>query len=108
VTQRHLATRAHTSLPRTDSSTQWRACAKGGLLPPSPRREQAALQQQLAALDARHEARLADMAALSAGSGRVAQLTQHYDRVLAGLADERDALQAERAALLQASCGHWP
>lgn len=66
------------------------------------RQEQAALQQQLAALDARHQARLADMAAMAAGSGRVAQLTQHYDRVLAGLADERDALQAERATLLQA------
>ncbi len=41
------------------------------------------------------------MAALAAGNGRVAQLTQHYDRVLTDLAEERDALQAERAAILQ-------
>ncbi len=38
---------------------------------------------------------------LAAGSSRMTQLTQHYDRVLAELAAERDGLQRERTALLQ-------
>ncbi len=65
------------------------------------REEQARLQAQLAELDAAHAARLADMEALAAGSSRVSQLTQHYDRVLLDLATERDSLQKERGSLLQ-------
>ena len=38
------------------------------------------------------------------GSGQVAVLKQHYDRVLTDLSSERDQLQKERTELLQV----WP
>lgn len=65
------------------------------------RQEQARLQSELAALDAAHAARVADMEALTAGSSRVSAMTAHYDKVLADVASERDSLQRERASLLQ-------
>ncbi len=68
---------------------------------PTRRQEQARLQAELAALDAAHAARVADMEALTAGSSRVSAMTAHYDKVLADLAAERDSLQRERASLLQ-------
>jgi hypothetical protein len=68
---------------------------------PTRRQEQERLQAELAALDAAHAARVADMEALAAGSSRVSAMTAHYDKVLADLAAERDSLQRERASLLQ-------
>lgn len=66
---------------------------------PWSRREQASLHRQLEALDARHDMRLADVAAMSAG--RVAQLTARCDRMVAASADEKNVLQKERRDLLR-------
>ena len=47
------------------------------------------------------EAKEAQMQRVVSGSGQVAVLKQHYDRVLTDLSSERDQLQKERTELLQ-------
>ena len=47
------------------------------------------------------EAKEAQMQRVVSGSGQVAVLKQHYDRVLTDLSSERDHLQKERTELLQ-------
>lgn len=47
------------------------------------------------------EAKEAQMQRVVSGSGQVAVLKHHYDRVLTDLSSERDQLQKERTELLQ-------
>ena len=63
--------------------------------------EQQRFQSEMDSLQRALEAKEAQMQRVVSGSGQVAVLKQHYDRVLTDLSSERDQLQKERTELLQ-------
>ena len=78
------------------------ACEPRSAVCAHPRAEQARAAGRLDALQRALEGKEAEMARLAGGEGRVTALRAHFDAALAQLAGERNALQRERAQLVQA------
>ena len=78
------------------------ACKPRSAVCANPRAEQARTAGRLDALQRALEGKEAEMARLAGGEGRVTAFRAHFDAALAQLAEERNALQRERAQLVQA------